>query len=188
MPTTESTPAADDSARKLLEIVAGLAADLKPGAAAARRVELDSALDRDLGFDSLTRVELVLRIERGFGVHLPEHLLGAAESPRDLLRAETTGIAVGPERLDVFLGQRFGLPLPLVLGEQRKGGSADPVGVERGVLYATGGADVGPDVFHGIRLVGDGAAIIHGGTADGRPADGRPTDGSPTLRRESHRD
>ncbi len=47
---------------------------------------LDSSFERDLGIDSLGRVELLLRAERGFGVSLPESALTSAETPRDLLR------------------------------------------------------------------------------------------------------
>ncbi|MDP3136383.1 MAG: AMP-binding protein, partial [Burkholderiaceae bacterium] len=47
---------------------------------------LDSSLERDLGVDSLGRVELLLRAEREFGVSLPERVLTSAETPRDLLR------------------------------------------------------------------------------------------------------
>ena len=47
---------------------------------------LDSSFERDLGLDSLARVELVLRVERTFDLSLPEHALYAAETPRDLLR------------------------------------------------------------------------------------------------------
>jgi 1-acyl-sn-glycerol-3-phosphate acyltransferase len=52
----------------------------------AMHAALDSSLERELGLDSLARVELVLRIERAFGVSLPERALYAAETPRDLLR------------------------------------------------------------------------------------------------------
>jgi 1-acyl-sn-glycerol-3-phosphate acyltransferase len=45
---------------------------------------LDSSLDRDWGFDSLGRAELFLRIERAFGVSLPERLLTEAQTLRDL--------------------------------------------------------------------------------------------------------
>ena len=59
---------------------------------------LDSLLERDLGIDSLARVELLLRIERAFEVRLPEHLLAEAETPRDLLQALLKGGAIAPAR------------------------------------------------------------------------------------------
>lgn len=71
---------------RLLEIAGQLTTELHAGRRRSA-ITLDSALDRDLGFDSLSRVELLLRIERGFGVILPEQLLASAETPRDLLRA-----------------------------------------------------------------------------------------------------
>ena len=49
-------------------------------------VALDSSLERDLGLDSLARVELVLRLEREFATSLPEQALASSETPRDLLR------------------------------------------------------------------------------------------------------
>jgi len=70
----------------VLEIVQGLAQELQPQRG-ARAVSLDSSLERDLGFDSLGRVELLARLEKAFGVRLSEELLGAAETPRDLLQA-----------------------------------------------------------------------------------------------------
>ncbi|MGD8356246.1 MAG: AMP-binding protein, partial [Methyloceanibacter sp.] len=48
---------------------------------------MDSSLERDWGFDSLSRAELLLRIERAFSVRLPERLLGEAETLHDLLSA-----------------------------------------------------------------------------------------------------
>ncbi|MBW7852004.1 MAG: AMP-binding protein [Rhodospirillales bacterium] len=71
---------------KLLATVAAVAAELHPGRAGPPP-RLDSQLDRDLGFDSLGRVELVSRIEKTFSVALPERLAIEAETPRDLLRA-----------------------------------------------------------------------------------------------------
>jgi 1-acyl-sn-glycerol-3-phosphate acyltransferase len=50
-------------------------------------VTLDSVLDRDLGFDSLGRMELLLRTERAFGVDLPADTLQRAETVADLLSA-----------------------------------------------------------------------------------------------------
>ena len=60
-------------------------AELHPGAARPRRVTLDSTLERDLGLDSLSRVELAVRIERGLGASLSEQALGSATTLRELL-------------------------------------------------------------------------------------------------------
>jgi len=68
----------------LLAVVEQLVHD--SGRSRALRATLDSSLERELGLDSLARVELVLRIERAFDVSLPERALYAAETPRDLLR------------------------------------------------------------------------------------------------------
>ncbi|MBI4208039.1 MAG: acyl carrier protein, partial [Betaproteobacteria bacterium] len=70
----------------LLDIVRQLGAELHPARGAAN-LTLDSTLDRDMGLDSLGRVELALRVERRFGVSLPEGTLVNAETPRDLLKA-----------------------------------------------------------------------------------------------------
>ncbi|MEA3276933.1 MAG: AMP-binding protein [Pseudomonadota bacterium] len=79
--------AAGASAEGLLEQVRQLRLELHPGRSRSLRVTLDSALDRELGFDSLSRVELMLRLERAFDVSLPESLLASAETPHDLWRA-----------------------------------------------------------------------------------------------------
>ena len=44
-------------------------------------------MDRQLGLDSLARIELLLRCEQQFGVSLPEQLISTMETPRDLLLA-----------------------------------------------------------------------------------------------------
>ena len=92
MPDTETRNSdiggPEQAAQRLLEIVQVLARELRP---TARPATLDSSLDRDLGFDSLGRVELLLRIQRAFGVSLPDTLLADAETPRDLLRALLAG-------------------------------------------------------------------------------------------------
>jgi acyl carrier protein len=91
----QSGPAVDDTVGRLLDIVQQLAVELHPGRTRAAQATLDSALDRDLGFDSLSRVELLLRIERAFGVSLPEQATMMVETPRDLLRAVLSGHAAG---------------------------------------------------------------------------------------------
>lgn len=82
-------------AEDLLEQVRQLALELHPRRRHALHVTLDSPLDRELGFDSLSRVELLLRLERIFGVSLPQQLLASAETPRDLLRALLAAGAAG---------------------------------------------------------------------------------------------
>ena len=73
-------------AAALVELLRQLAAELHPSRAGLP-LSLDGRLERDYGFDSLGRVELFLRIERRFGVSLPESIMAEAETPRDLLRA-----------------------------------------------------------------------------------------------------
>ena len=89
----------------LLEIISTLSQELHPRMQRTIPVELDSALAHDLGFDSLSRVELMLRIEREFGIGLPEQLLSTAETPRDLLRAIQAASRTSPE-------ERQQVPLP----------------------------------------------------------------------------
>lgn len=82
------TPDAHDEtadAERLLEIVRALERELHPRRRLA--VSLDSRLTRELGLDSLARVELHARIERAFGVSLPQWAFAAADTPRELLAA-----------------------------------------------------------------------------------------------------
>ena len=58
-----------------------------PRLADPRLVRLDSDLDRDPALDSLSRAELLLRLDRALKVQLPERLIGDANSPNDLVRA-----------------------------------------------------------------------------------------------------
>jgi len=69
---------------RLLEAVAAVAKEARPHV--TPHVTLDSSFEKDLGLDSLARVELVLRLETLFGASLPEQALATAETPRDLLR------------------------------------------------------------------------------------------------------
>jgi len=86
MPSESAHPETAAVADALLETLQALATELHR-APPARVLTLDSSLERDFGFDSLGRVELVLRVEQRFGVRLSEHLLATAETPRDVLRA-----------------------------------------------------------------------------------------------------
>src|SRR5499427_6319102 len=84
-PASQSPP--DTTTQTLLDTVQQLALELHPHKHDALAVTLDSALERDLGFDSLGRMELLLRLERALGVQLPEQVLASAEVLRDLLHA-----------------------------------------------------------------------------------------------------
>jgi len=82
---------------RVLEAVASLVTELQ-GALAPASVTLDQSLERDLGIGSLERVELLLRLERAFGVRLTDAAMMEAETPRDLVRAILTGGPGAPER------------------------------------------------------------------------------------------
>jgi acyl carrier protein len=71
----------------LMSVVRSLYAELHRAAIGIESITPDSALDRDLGFDSLSRAELLLRLEQRFGVHLPDNTLESAETVADLVDA-----------------------------------------------------------------------------------------------------
>src|SRR5512134_2066944 len=83
----EPTRAEAPETAAVLAIVLGLVRELQPQRKSWQALGLDSSLDRDFGLDSLGRIELLARLERAFGVRLPEEVLGSAETPRDLLQA-----------------------------------------------------------------------------------------------------
>jgi acyl carrier protein len=72
-----------DQERRLLEVVESLVIELHPHRRPA--VTLDSRLEQDLGLDSLSRAELLLRIEHAFGAAAPEQAMVSAETVRDVL-------------------------------------------------------------------------------------------------------
>lgn len=80
-------------AQALLSQVRDIVIELHPHMRERVQVTLDSALDKDLGLDSLARMELLERLERRFGASLSEETLAGVETPRDLLRAL---LAAGP--------------------------------------------------------------------------------------------
>ena len=82
---TESPP--DQTADNLLLVVQALVTEVHPQRPPAELIGLDSRFERDLGLDSLTRVELIARVERYFELALPERSFAEVETARDLLRA-----------------------------------------------------------------------------------------------------
>jgi acyl-CoA synthetase (AMP-forming)/AMP-acid ligase II/acyl carrier protein len=77
----------NQTAETLVQLISELIAELHPQQKFIKVVNLDSALGRDLGMDSLVRVELFTRVESRFHINLPEQAFAEVETPRDLLRA-----------------------------------------------------------------------------------------------------
>ena len=86
-------PSIDQVGAAVLQIVCELVVELHPNLVDPRLVRLDSDLDRDLALDSLSRAELLLRLDRRFRVQLPDNLIGEADCPNDLV---TAILAAGP--------------------------------------------------------------------------------------------
>ena len=112
-PSTDARSPLRDGER-LQEIVATMLRELRPGAP-PRGVRLTDSIERDLGLDSLSRVELATRIERAFGVRLPDRLATSARTLRDLLdaieRAEPGGATAAPPPIQAPLPRAVsGLP------------------------------------------------------------------------------
>ena len=81
----QGNPSADsDAAATLLAAVDAMVRETHPGRVIA--VTLDSRIERDLGLDSLARVELMLRLGEACRTRFPPEALGEAQTPRDLLR------------------------------------------------------------------------------------------------------
>lgn len=91
-PADERDGAGEEAGQRVLAIVRELAEQTHPG----RAIEagLDSDLERELGLDSLARVELLLRLQRAFGVEVQERALTDADTPRALLRFLRAGGAL----------------------------------------------------------------------------------------------
>jgi acyl carrier protein len=73
-------------AERLLQLIDQMLQELRPHAP-VRNVRLDDSIERDIGLDSLSRVELATRVEHAFGIRLPDRMATSARTPRDLLDA-----------------------------------------------------------------------------------------------------
>jgi 1-acyl-sn-glycerol-3-phosphate acyltransferase len=107
---------AHNTAEVLLDLIQSLAIELHHHKRSALSATLDSSLEGDFGLDSLGRAELLLRVERAFGVRLSEEILVTAETPRDLLRAvhatdATRSLVAGTPRKSVALDEAEGAPV-----------------------------------------------------------------------------
>lgn len=85
----QNDPVVNDAAAadRLLALVGALAEEMHAGEPASGPVALDTQFERDLGFDSLARAELMTRIEQTFQIRLPVETFASAATPADLLQA-----------------------------------------------------------------------------------------------------
>ena len=58
-------------AQSLVAAMREVVTELHPHLGTRAEITLDSSLDRDLGLDSLSRMELLARLERTFGATIP---------------------------------------------------------------------------------------------------------------------
>ena len=79
------TSAGGSIEQQVLDVVAELVTELRGGVPAA--VARGDSLETDLGISSLERVELLIRLERTFGVRLGDAAMSDAETPADLATA-----------------------------------------------------------------------------------------------------
>ncbi|WP_439686574.1 AMP-binding protein [Cupriavidus oxalaticus] len=131
----EDSPPRQNYEDALLGIVGEMSTAMRPqtetGAAAAP--SMDSALEAELGFDSLTRAELLTRIEQRFGVSLPEQVLAQADTPRALLRAVLAARDLPPGAEDA--PARLVRPAPADTAAQAPEGAATITDVLRWHLH-----------------------------------------------------
>ena len=78
-------------AESLVAAMREVVTELHPHLGARAEITLDSSLDRDLGLDSLSRMELLARLEHTFGATIPETVMANAETARELLPALLAG-------------------------------------------------------------------------------------------------
>jgi 1-acyl-sn-glycerol-3-phosphate acyltransferase len=105
----------EELARRVLGVVHDVAIEIHPHRKRRLIVELDSSIDRDLGLDSLGRVELLSRLQRVFHVRLAEALLTEASTPRDLIAAILGGgvaepLSIASELRPLHLGEAHAVP------------------------------------------------------------------------------
>lgn len=87
MPTSTHSQQSNHTVTELLQLITTLVAEIHPQGFPTQSITLDSNFEKDLGLDSLARIELISRIEKQFKLALPERIFAESGSARDLLRA-----------------------------------------------------------------------------------------------------
>ncbi len=160
-PTLDQATIAD----RTLSIIIELAEELHPGRSARNIASTNSDLDRDLGFDSLGRAELILRLDRAFKVRLPDRLIADARTPSDLINAilagEPASLALGqaevkpPEALATVMAPATATTLVQVLQYHAEAHPERPhIGIWQGDRISEG--------FDYGELHGEALSVAHG--------------------------
>lgn len=102
---------------EMFEIIRGLGRELRIHPKSLNALTLDSSFDKDLGFDSLTRVEFISRIELHFGVKLPDRVFATIDTPRELLR-EILNASVAQTAHPIQPLESLSLEIPLSTPQQ----------------------------------------------------------------------
>lgn len=105
----------DKRAQALLKVISELLNEIHPHHLPLEHITLDSGFEKELGLDSLSRVELIARVEKEFKLALPERTYAEAETPRDLLRMllgteKTYETLKDSEISSITLGEAEGTP------------------------------------------------------------------------------
>jgi len=87
MKSGKASHSQDSIQDELIQLIQRLYGEIHPQHKDRKTVTIDSSFEKNLGLDSLARAELLLRVEKHFGLALPESIFAEAESVRDLLSA-----------------------------------------------------------------------------------------------------
>jgi acyl carrier protein len=131
----------------VLAIVEQVVLDLHPGTYVPR-VHEDAHLERELGLDSLAVMELVDRLEREFGVTVPDDQLASLSTPRDLLGAVVAAAPAAPRAV------RAPPPSSSPAPEERAAAPDEATSLGEVLRWH---ADAHPDQLH-LRLLGEEGA------------------------------
>jgi acyl carrier protein len=143
------------SSEAVVQVVSSLYSELHGAQPDDGTLGLNSHLERDLGFDSLGRVELVLRLERAFDVRLPEAKVGSAETVADLLGLVNSAAAAGqvPSHPTVMT-----VPAELARGARQPLGTPSTACTLIDVLEWH--AQRHPDAIHAVVLDGESSCTV----------------------------
>jgi acyl carrier protein len=98
------------SAARVVEVVSDVARTLHPDTPVPP-VNLDTRLEKDLGIDSLSRIELVTRLEDRLEIELADGAVTAADSVGDVLEAVRKAVPEGVRVGEVAPGELGGRPV-----------------------------------------------------------------------------